>query len=358
MRSQRSLRHWLAHLLPQHGRCAQQAAASLLRALLLGFTTDLSQLARQLDRHTTAKGRRQYLVRWLDRPQWDAPALYPRLPALLPQVLARPEPIPLLLDFTHLENAWSVLQLSVGWQGRALPLYRCVTARKQPDATQAALVRAVLTFVREQLPGPASRYVLVMDRAFPSNSLIQELVAQQLRFVIRVSGEWKMTHADHTGRLRQASSEPGRIGPVPVCFQEVLLGERRKGRKRWSQAHVVMVQAEGAREPWYLLTSETEARAVVGIYRQRVQIECEFKDVKGPWGLDALAQWQDRDRIARFLAWVAVYEWRLAWLWVGHQLQHWQARLCVKGRLSWIRITREWIRIQLHPTARSAPAWL
>lgn len=44
----------------------------------------------------------------------------------------------------------------------------------------------------------------------------------------------------------------------------------------------------------------------MGFYRQRMQIEAEFRDLKDPWGLDRLARWHNRDRVARFLACVAV----------------------------------------------------
>jgi hypothetical protein len=88
-------------------------------------------------------------------------------------------------------------------------------------------------------------------------------------------------------------------------------------------------------------------------------IEGEFRDLKGPWGLDELARWQDREEVACFLAWVAVYEWRLAYLWERHSLWQWRPRVQIKGRLSWIRITREWIRTQLVERAiRAAPACL
>src|SRR5262249_59296140 len=114
----------------------------------------------------------------------------------------------------------------------------------------------------------------------------------------------------------------------------------------------------GHQEQWFLLTSERGAVRTVALYRQRMQIECEFRDLKGPLGLDELARWQDRERVARFLLWVAVYEWWLAHLYITEQLAAWRPRIQLKGQLSWIRVTREWLQKQWRTPAGPTPAWL
>ena len=88
MRSHVSLRQWTGQLLHGASPCAQHAAWELLRALLLGFQVNLSQLARQLDRHGSAKVARQRLARWLDHPAWEPPVLYARLLRLSQRVFA------------------------------------------------------------------------------------------------------------------------------------------------------------------------------------------------------------------------------------------------------------------------------
>lgn len=106
------------------------------------------------------------------------------------------------------------------------------------------------------------------------------------------------------------------------------------------------------------MTTEERPWQVVAWYRERMRIECEFRDLKGPFGLDTLARWEERERVARFLAMVAVYEWRLADLWVRHRLRRFRASFTKYGRLSWIRITREWIQRQLRAAAQPALARL
>ena len=58
------------------------------------------------------------------------------------------------------------------------------------------------------------------------------------------------------------------------------------------------------------------------------------------------------------LALIAVYEWYLAHLWLAHQVEQWQEFFAVKGRLSWIRLTREWLQYQLRLAAWPALASL
>lgn len=353
MHAPRTIGAWLRQLLPPAGPCAWQAAHDLLQALFVQFTTDLCQLARHLPRAPLAKSGRQYLARWLDRPHWDPALIYTDLNRQAHRCMTRRGSVPLLMDFTHLGARWTVLQVSCPWQGRALPLYRLVFDYCEPEVGQKDQVRWACAFLRAHLPAPVARYVLVMDRGFPSNLLIRELGAAEWRFVLRIKGEWKMTHAAYTGQLKAAAA-PSLAGPRPRLYRAAVLGQRGKGRASWSKANVVSFHGATYREPWFLVTSERQAARVVALYRQRMRIEAEFRDLKEPWGLDALARWDDQGRVARFLAWVAVYEWWLAWLWVKHRLHRWASCLTVKGKLSWIRVTREWLQRQLRPATNLA----
>jgi hypothetical protein len=327
-----------------------------VQALLIRFTTNLTQLARDAPRAAAAKTVRQYLARWLADPQWEPDVVYAGLTQELTRVLGRRRRVALLVDFTFLADRWMVLQVSVGWERRALPVYRAVCRWHDPEATQASMLAAACAWLRAHLPGAASRYVLIMDRGFPSHTLIRTLQAADWRFVLRVSGRWKLRQP--AGRVALATLlAPDRLaGQPPLWYPAAELGRRGKGANEWSVAHVVGYYGPSQQEPWYLVTSER--RDAVGLYRQRMQIEAEFRDLKGPWGLDLLGRWHDRDRVARFLAWVAVYEWRLVQLWVAHQLATCTAFYRAYGALSWITITRQWVQGQLQQHGCQALAWL
>jgi hypothetical protein len=364
MHSHQSLRSWTRHLLPSAGPCAQQAAWEFVRALLVGFTTNRSQLARQTDRDATTKASRQFLSRWLSRPHYQPELIYAQLNRLARRLLARElrgsQDVVLMVDVTYLGQVWAVLQVSIGWQRRALPLYRAVVHALAPEQGQAVMVKQACHWLGEYLPGPRSRFLLVLDRGFPSHDLNRFWQEHGWRFVVRADNRFKMKHPEYTGSFREALTREGLIGPRPRLFRAVELGRRqgKKSRSHWSAVHVVFYHGEGHQEPWFLLTSEADAGRAVACYRQRMQIESEFRDLKGPWGLDTLERWQEREAVARFLAWVAVYEWRLAYLWLVHRLQERGVRLRVAGRLSWITITRAWIARRWRCSTRRTDACL
>ena len=356
----RNMQHWMRHVLPAAGACAHRAAALLLQSMLTGYTAQLAQIARQADGEgdSATKVRYQLLSRWLKRPHWDAETIYAHLNRAARRVLAHRRHVPLLMDITDLGTGWAVLQVSFPWQQRALPLYRVVTRYEEPEVQRRELVRGVLTFLRQHLPGSQGRYLLVADRGFPGHWLVKALQAGGWRFVLRIDDTWKVKHAAYTGLLGDAPQEKDLVGPRPRLLVAGEFGRRPKGHDEWSVANLVLYHGEGHQEPWYLITSEERAAFAVAIYRERMKIECEFRDLKGPFGLDKLARWQYRERVARFLAMVAVYEWRLAYLWLRHRLRRFGASLTKYGKLSWIRITREWLQREIRRAAKPVLARL
>lgn len=351
-----NLQHWLRYVLPAAGACAHRAAFLLLQSMLTGYTAQLAQLARQADGEgdSATKVRYQLFSRWLKRPHWDPETIYAQLNRAARRVLAHRRHVPLLMDITDLGKGWAVLQVSFPWEQRALPLYRVVTRYKEPEVKRRELVRGALAFLRQHLPGSLGRYLLVADRGFPGHWLVKDLQDGGWRFVLRIDDTWKVKHATYTGLLGDAPKEKHLVGTRPRLLVAGEFGRRGKGRDEWSVANLVLYHGEGHQEPWYLITSEERAAFSVAIYRERMKIECEFRDMKGPFGLDQLERWHHRERVARFLAMVALYEWRLAYLWLRHHLRRFGASLTKYGPLSWIRITREWIQRQIRLAAHPA----
>lgn len=308
MRSIGSLRSWMEWFLPSSSDAAREGAWQLVRALLEEFTVSLCALARQLERGSRATSNRQYLFRWLCRTRWEPARLYAHLPQVWPRPLRRASTLPLLVDCTVLGEGWCVLQVSVPWQGRALPVYRAVVSYRQPEKGPTALVHEALAWLKQHLPEPRGRYVVVMDRGFPSHLLIRALQEDGWRYVLRIGSDWRMTHAHYSGKLAAVFSQAAKCQRQGEWFGEAVLGSRRKGRARWSCTPVVAFFAPEHRELWLLATSEGTVTRAVAIYRQRMQIEAEFRDLKGALGLDHLEHWKDKERVARMLAWVAVYE--------------------------------------------------
>lgn len=106
------------------------------------------------------------------------------------------------IDCTDLANGWQVLQVSLAFERRALPL-RLVRRDADPEVSQAELLTCALEWLAAHLPGNRAHYVLLLDRGFPSHRLIRLLTAAAWRFVMRLKDNWKLTHPEHTGGLRE-----------------------------------------------------------------------------------------------------------------------------------------------------------
>lgn len=352
MRPHRTLRQWVQALLPLASPCARQAGWHLLRALLWSYTVQLSQLARHLDWPGGAKAARQYLSRWLQHRDWAPTVLYARLARLTRRHLRRQRRVLLLIDTTTLADGWVVLQVSLPFQRRALPLYRVVYPYAGAERNQVQALQEALRWLAQHLPGPRSRYVLVLDRGFPSTDWVRYWQERGWAFVVRIKGNWRIECSEFAGLIREAPA-----GPEPAGYPEAVLGwrdPRRRDADRRGVAHVVRFHAPAQQEPWYLVTNLASAWEAVRIYGERMRIEQEFRDLKGPLGLDHLATWTRKERVARLLAWLAVYEWRLAYLWLTERLHEFAREVQVGGALSWIRIVREWLARQLRLVGQTA----
>lgn len=232
MKLKRSLVQWMRQFLPDTTRCAQDGAATLLRALLRHFTTDLTQLARQAGGNTTTKSRRQRFDRWLARPHWDPEMLYAGCTRALRRLLRRRGLLPLLVDITELGDEWAVLQVAIPWEKRALPIYRVVVHVKDPETPRRELLREMLAFLRTHLSGSPSEYVLVTDRGFPGHWLVRQLQREGWHFVLRVTRRWKVKHAEYTGRLWDAPQVAGLVGPCPRRLAQAFVRAAGEGSGR------------------------------------------------------------------------------------------------------------------------------
>lgn len=357
MRPHQSITVWLTALLPDASPEAREAALGLVQALLKGSGCRLCQIARCVDRNLKARSNRQYLFRWLNRPAWNPPAIYQGLLQLLPLLTRKWKYVPLIMDFTYLSDAYVVLQFSVAFQQRALPLLRLVRAGRGGEGGQQAMMDEALAWLKQHLPGPRSRYVLLGDRGFPSHLFVKKLQKEGWRYVLRIAAGWRMTHPEYAGILQDTVGHHLRPGMAGRWFEQAVFGKTDQGQKEWCRSNVVWCWGPEHQEPWILITSEGDARTARRMYAKRAGIECGFRDVKQGHkagdgaskqakvgtGVSWLMKWKSADRVARLLVWVAVREWRLACLWLFHRLSKFREAVEIGGKLSWFRITCEWL---------------
>ncbi len=241
----------------------------------------------------------------------------------------------LLVDWSDLDE-WrrnQVLRVSLAVEGRALTLYEQVHGRK--TAVKPKTHVQFLHRLQAVLP-VGCRPILVTDAGFKT-PWFQAVEALGWYWVSRVrdrryvklgsESDWISVNSLHP----QATATPKAIGEVELArsqahlCQVVIYKGKAKGRReinrygKRSRSQRSEKAARAAREPWILAANLPAGRklahSVVQIYRQRMQIEESFRDMKSArFGL-ALEFHRSRDpqRLAILLLILAFALWVL-WL--------------------------------------------
>src|SRR5262249_24713669 len=196
-----------------------------------------------------------------------------------------------LLDRTMINDTINLLQITVAYSGRALPLGWVRVPHE--GHSDLKLQRQLLTWFKESLPEGA-RATLIADREFHSIHLATWIEKTlRLNFVLRIQagtsveyeGDWDNAgHLASRGRTRFWKS-------VKVTLD----------RNASHRVNLVTVWDRKEPEPWWLITHLTDAEKARESYAERVWIEEMFSDHKSR-GLNLEStRLTDPDRIERLL---------------------------------------------------------
>ncbi len=218
--------------------------------------------------------------------------------AIADQFVPDAEPI-VLVDITELRPGVCALTASLAADGRSVPLYAMV--RRKVTISKRRTQRAFLHALKEVLPSGVVA-TIVTDAGFQSPWL-DEVRALGWHYVGRVRHMTRFHRGNKWVSARQlhqlASARPKSLGYVSYPRQRpkkrrLVLAARRISKKRRRKnkfgkraRHNNDRRCEkGAREPWLLATSLTvPAKTVIAIYKLRMQIELNYRDVKNHrWG--------------------------------------------------------------------------
>lgn len=275
-----------------------QAVLDTVGALLSEKRLGLTALGRALPGPVATKHTIKRVDRLLGNPHLhrERPLFYWRIATLLIGHTTRPL---ILVDWSPIDNRGRhfLLRAAVPFAGRSLPIFEKVHHKDGCPRCEAYLLDALA----EILPDGATP-ILVTDAGF-RNPWLRAVEARGWYYVGRVRcptlyqapGEaWQGVKT----LFRQATSVPRALGPVqiaeshPFRTQMVLYHRPPRGRKhrnkqgRVSQDSSSREIARRQKEPWVLVHNlpdrATRAEKVVKIYRQRMQIEEGFRDVKSP----------------------------------------------------------------------------
>jgi hypothetical protein len=262
----------------------------------------LTSIARVLPQGKKFKSSYKWLSRFLKCKYFDASSL---AECMLAVILGNKPPrwVLVLVDQTTVNDV-EVVNAAIPFQGRAVPVawvdfeYPWKTIH---PASQNTIERYLLTWLGLAVPRGV-RLILIFDRGYARVELIKDLKQGQQPFLIRARRN-VIVQTKVQGRRRRLSLGrlPHRTG-CPIRYPRVLYHSTKA-----EPVDVIVYCEKGFAEPWFLIVppdsqSWLPTEEVVGLYRQRMQIEQCFRDWKSHLGLRGLhLQVNKSERLLRVL---------------------------------------------------------
>jgi len=262
----------------------------------------LTSIARVLPQGKNFKSSYKWLSRFLKCKYFDASSL---AACMLAVILGKKPPpwVIVLVDQTTVNDV-EVVNAAIPFQGRAVPVAWVdfeYPGKTIHPASQNTIERYLLTWLGLAVP-PGVRLILIFDRGYARVELIKDLNQGQQPFLIRARRN-VIVQTKVQGRRRRLSLGrlPHRTG-CPIRYPHVLYHSTKA-----EPVDVIVNCEKGFAEPWFLIVppdseSWLPTKEVVGLYRQRMQIEQCFRDWKSHLGLRGLhLQVQKSERLLRVL---------------------------------------------------------
>lgn len=205
------------------------------------------------------------------------------------------------IDWTEWHHELRMLLAAVVAGKRAIPLYAAAFQRLVRVRSQNSRENTFLRVLADALKRAEVHATILCDRGFRRASWIALLQQLHLGFVVRLISDVHVELAP--GRLVALADillTPGQLvdlGIVPLRSDKV------------AAVRIIGYWAPGAKEPWWLATSETgRASVVLKLYDRRMTVEEQIRDTKGKrFGLKLFwTQFRDPDALGRFMILLAV----------------------------------------------------
>ena len=319
-------------LLPQLRKTQRENLARAVVGFLLARRPQLAALARtwhqpqihrvrQRDPGHTLRAQVKRLWRFLNNPRLDPVALQVAVIPWLWRRLGRPRRVVLVADWTFFDVKdirgrrvrYQVFQVGWLWKKRVLPLLQMAYDRDALYPSQNTLEETLLEAVFQAWPHEVEQVLLIADRGFARKPFLGFLRSHGVDFILRVPRGMVVTEPD--GRRITLGQDGLRFGQR-FWHPGVRLGVNPRGEPEDIVVNLLRLweptpQGERPKEPWYLITSLNQPRAVARWYRRRMWAEESFRDDKrGLFHLHT-TRIAAPQRLSRLLM---VITWALAWL--------------------------------------------
>lgn len=276
----------------------REALSACVQSLLEGHAASVTCIGRGIRSNVFEKHRIKRADRLLSNPnlQREAPFIYSVLCHLF---CSSKHPV-ISVDWSDLDDhrGHFLLRAAITVKGRPITLYQEVHSLKTKE--KLATHRAFLEALHAMLPENCCP-IIVTDAGYKS-PWFREVMALGWDIVGRVRKPhfYSLDEGKHwlciTSLYQQATSRPKRFDFAQIAKYRpfnctlVLIKQKSKGRHAYNvdgsrkRSKLSLKHAEGASDPWLLATSlpshRNLSKQVVGIYRQRMQIEEGFRDMK------------------------------------------------------------------------------
>jgi len=252
--------------------CFARLVVGLMHAKRLG----VAAIGRELPSQTTDKHRIKAVDRFLGNKKVELSPLWVSLLGFA----ARPgQLLPVLVDWTDLDEEHEVLVAAVCFGGRSLPVAWATTKKGDYRRSRNKVETDLCLLVKALLPGGIDP-IFVADRGFCRASYFKALARAGLRFVVRIRRDVHLINEHGRGPVSNRRVRRGHTRDIP----EAKYGENARFDVR---CVLTFGRGEGKnmpRSPWYLVTNIPpeilRAITIVEIYKRRMRIEHNFRDHK------------------------------------------------------------------------------
>jgi hypothetical protein len=291
------LKKFLSAVTPKMHKVRRAALASCVSSLLNGAKASVTGMGRGISSSAYEKHR----IKQADRLLSNKHILNETLPiyrTIYKQFAsASLRPI-ILIDWSDLDThkGCFLLRASVAFKGRGVAIYQEVhdMSTKEKRCTHKAFLAKLNSIIDEN-----TQPIIVTDAGYKT-TWFKDVIALGWDFAGRVRKPMMYVNQkddwEHTSELyKRATSQPiGFASHIcrnqPLACTLVLFKGKNKGRHSLTrhniprQSKCSKVHARGATDPWLIATSLPRSKSlgkkIVAIYRLRMQIEEEFRDIK------------------------------------------------------------------------------
>ena len=291
------LKKFLTAVTHKMHKVRRAALASCVSSLLNGAKASVTSMGRGISSSAYEKHRIKQADRLLSNKHihTERISIYRAIYTQYANASSRPI---ILIDWSDLDThkGCFLLRASVAFNGRGVAIYQEVhgMSTKEKRCTHKAFLAKLNTIIDDDV-----KPIIVTDAGYKT-TWFREVIALGWDFAGRVRKPMMYVNQkedwEHTSELyKRATSQP--IGftshicrSQPLACTLVLFKGKNKGRHSLTRHNIARqskcskVHARGATDPWLIATSlprtKSLGKKIVAIYRLRMQIEEEFRDIK------------------------------------------------------------------------------